>query len=200
MMLDADGTICSYLGIYVTGDDCAEICGATLPDLCKQGLFHSLLENASALLKEHGIRRLFSEFQPGLSYLSYEYGYSEFLLKKEYDPSPMACPLTLRLREFDRTNGTKSYVLYFMDTPLGIAHISVTQQFACLYGVQIRKAYRGQGYGTMLVRGAMEFFFSHYNYDLCLHVSSTNPTALKLYERCGFVIAQEIVYYCLKIL
>lgn len=198
MILDDEGRIVSYLGIYGMNGNTVEICGATMPDFRNQGLFKRLVHKTVSLLEKAGIEKIYSSFHPDLSYLDFSYSYSEYLLKKERDLTPQPCLMTMCVQEYDRSVDDKLdiyYVIFFIDVPVGIFHITGSEKFACIHNVRIRKSFRGQGYGTTLIRCGLEWFFHAHECDIYLHVNGQNETAVKLYKNCGFQVADEIKYY-----
>lgn len=198
MMQDDDGRIVSYLGIYGIDKDNVEISGATMPEFQRQGLFKRLVQEVKMLLCKAGIEKIHSSLHPDLSYLDFSYEYSEFLLKKKRDLTPQPCVMTMRVQEYDRSTKDELdiyYVIFFIRTPVGLFHITGNRDFACVHNVRIRKSYRGQGYGTTLIRCGLECFFHNHECDVYLHVSGQNKTALRLYKRCGFQVADEVKFY-----
>lgn len=198
LIMDENNNIISYLGIYVTDDNCAEISGLTEKNHRKCGYFYKLMTNVFRLLNDNGIDYIVSEYAPELSYIRYEYSYSEYLMKREYSNFDFPLPLTFSIKDFDYSDGENIdmvYVGYFMDTPVGIMSVSGSSDFACIHGIKIRKAHRGKYYGTYLVSSAICNFFHKYKCDLYLHVSGKNTAALKLYRNCEFTIHEEIRYF-----
>lgn len=203
LIMDENNNILSYLGIYVTNDNNAELSGMTDKRHRKCGYFYHLIINAFRLLNANGINCIVSEFTPELSYIRYGYLYSEYMLKKEYCNMDIPIPLTFSIKEFDYSDNENidmDYVGYFMDIPVGIMSVSGSIDFACIHNVKIRKAYRGNYYGTYLVSSAICNFFKKYKCSLYLHVSGKNTAALKLYRNCEFTVHEEIHYFKISII
>lgn len=198
MLFDEQQHLLSYLGIYGPDEFCVELSGATHPNYRNKGYFRELFSHVFKLLKEHSITSLYCDQNPALSYLSFTPAYSELLLKKEPDKTPIPCILTRGIREFDYSddNGLDIYyVVDFIDTPVGLFHITGTPSFACIHNVKIRPAYRRQGYATTLIQCGLEHFFHSYDCPVFLHVSSKNTPAIALYQRCGFEIVEKMIYF-----
>ena len=61
----------------------------------------------------------------------------------------------------------------------------------------VDKSYRGQGIGTMLIEGVIEFARQNGYSEVLLEVVDTNPKAKVLYERMGFKVKKKVNFYFL---
>ena len=80
---------------------------------------------------------------------------------------------------------------------IGICQLSEESQFTNLWGVEIKKPYRNQGYGLKLMSFVIHDYFKCTSKPLILNVTSKNTYACKLYNRFGFKIVEQIEYYYL---
>lgn len=198
MLIDDCGNILSYIGIYITPDNCAEISGATLPSCRNCGYFTELLNNVWELLTSHGITDIFSEYNNIPSCYTATYSHSEYMLVRKWTPDISPVPLIFSVEVID-TSVLNNISIEFKGNevvrPAGHAYITGSIDFACLHDVEIYEEFRNNHYGTYLVKTACEYFFSKYHRNLYLHVSGLNTAAMKLYCNTGFEINEEIKYY-----
>jgi len=78
---------------------------------------------------------------------------------------------------------------------IGICQLSEESQFTNLWGVEIKKPYRNQGYGLKLMQFVIHDYFKCTSKPLILNVTSKNTSACKLYNHCGFKIVEQIEYF-----
>jgi len=78
---------------------------------------------------------------------------------------------------------------------IGLCQLSEESQFTNLWGVEIKKPYRNQGYGLKLMSFVIHDYFKCTSKPLILNVTSKNSNACKLYRRCGFKIVEQIEYF-----
>jgi ribosomal protein S18 acetylase RimI-like enzyme len=80
-------------------------------------------------------------------------------------------------------DGISGYIQFRQPTPLA-SNAHVWQ----INGVAVDPRYQGQGLGRALVEAAIREIGSRGGRRITLRVLSTNPTAQRLYVRCGFVV------------
>jgi len=203
----------------------SEITAMTLPCKRHQGLFSALLMCALTELNILGITNIYCavplEYQnasmcKGLSHI-------EYLQKLDMDSSSEfssgqeACPNDTSMQYASRISPKPNH-LQFTYTPseesdipsayhltekhflrrskvIGICQLTEESQYTNLWGVEIKKPYRNQGYGLTLMSFVIHDYFKCTSKPLILNVSSKNISACKLYKRCGFKIIEQIEYY-----
>lgn len=69
---------------------------------------------------------------------------------------------------------------------IGKVNLEPTINFTNVWGVEIKKPYRGKGYGLMLMSYAINDYFAGNSKQLFLHVESTNTAAVALYSKLNF--------------
>ena len=62
------------------------------------------------------------------------------------------------------------------------------------YGFEIKRAYRGKGYGQSFLEVMIRLLSSDYR-QITLQVSSLNTAAVALYKKTGFRITDTLSYY-----
>lgn len=103
-------------------------------------------------------------------------------LKSETFSSPVSAPVPI-------------YSFSFSPNLVGLCNFSEESTFTNLWGVEIKKPYRNQGYGFQLMKYAITNYFKYSSKPLILNVSGTNEAACRLYKCCGFEVAEQISYY-----
>ncbi|MFR2535338.1 MAG: ribosomal protein S18-alanine N-acetyltransferase [Clostridia bacterium] len=84
---------------------------------------------------------------------------------------------------------TNSYylVLYYQDSILGFAGFKKILEEADLMNIVIAKAYRGQGFSSLLLKELLQTAYQLANCrSMTLEVSATNAIAIHLYKSFGF--------------
>lgn len=89
---------------------------------------------------------------------------------------------------------SKGYIVFKMDTPVGIFSLKDEEGEAFLYGVGIAANERGKGYGKEMIRLALEEGLK-IRPKVVLDVDSENPIAFNLYKNCGFRVTFQVDYY-----
>jgi len=187
----------------------SEITAMTLPSRRRQGLFSTLLECALTQLNILGITNIYCavplEYQN--SSLCKDLSHIEYLQKLDIDSSSELFFHKPKHLQFTYTPSEESDIptayhlieKHFLSRSkeIGICQLSEELQFTNLWGVEIKKPYRNQGYGLKFMSFIINDYFKCTSKPLILNVSSKNTYACKLYNRCGFKIVEQIEYYSL---
>ncbi|HMO59065.1 MAG TPA: N-acetyltransferase, partial [Roseiflexaceae bacterium] len=64
-----------------------------------------------------------------------------------------------------------------------------------LYGLVVREAYRGRGYGRQIVAAALAEVASQEHGDVFLEVEPENTPAVNLYRSLGFAVVRTFDYW-----
>ena len=72
------------------------------------------------------------------------------------------------------------------DEIIGFAGFKVLLEDADLMNIVVKKSYRNQGIGSLLLKNLMDLFFSFSLVSLYLEVNENNLPAIHLYQKFGF--------------
>lgn len=73
-------------------------------------------------------------------------------------------------------------------------YLDVSGNSNYLYGLAIAEAYRGQGYGSYLVKSVVNQLIAQNDKAFQIAVEDSNIGAKRLYENIGFVKQTQVVY------
>jgi len=189
----------------------SEITAMTLPCKRRQGLFSELLKCALTELNILGITNIYCAIPLEYQHSSLCKGLShiEYLQKLDIDSaseyhSPLFSHkpkhLQLKYTPSEESDIPTAYHLIekrflIRSKVVGLCQLSEETKFTNLWGVEIKKPYRNQGYGLQFMKFIIHDYFNCTSKPLILNVTSKNTYACKLYNRCGFKIVEQVEYY-----
>jgi len=94
--------------------------------------------------------------------------------------------------EMEAQRGFQIYIAELDSEPIGKIHVEVTPGRAGIYGFGVIPKYRKQGFGKSILSSVIKM---NPNKIIFLQVSTTNETALTLYQKCGFILESTMDYY-----
>lgn len=187
----------------------AEVTAMTHPDGRRKGLFSRLYKCALEQLDMLGITNVYcavpleyqkSKICKGLSHIEYLQKL-DFESAKEISKS-FNKPKHLQLNYAPSADSDVPTAYYLIEKKfllrsksIGVCHLSEESEFTNVWGVEINKPYRNQGYGLKLMNFVINDYFNCSSKPLVLNVTSKNVNACKLYKRCGFKLVEQIEYY-----
>lgn len=187
----------------------AEITAMTHPGKRRRGLFSGLYKCALEQLDMLGITNVYCavplEYQKskvckGLSHIEYLQKL-DFESAKEFSKN-FHKPKHLQLNYAPSADSDVPTAYYLIEKKflirsksIGVCHFSEESEFTNVWGVEIKKPYRNQGYGLKLMNFVINDYFNCSSKPLVLNVTSKNVNACKLYKRCGFKLVEQIEYY-----
>ena len=86
------------------------------------------------------------------------------------------------------------YILLKEGKITGVCTVDVSGNSNYLYGLAIAEAYRGQGYGSYLVKSVVNQLIAQNDKFFQIAVEDSNVGAKHLYEKIGFVKQTQVVY------
>ena len=86
------------------------------------------------------------------------------------------------------------YILLKEAQVIGICTVDLSGNSNYLYGLAIAEAYRGQGYGSYLVKSVVNQLIAQNDKAFQIAVEDSNIGAKRLYENIGFVKQTQVVY------
>ena len=86
------------------------------------------------------------------------------------------------------------YILLKEGKITGVCTVDVSGNSNYLYGLAIAEAYRGQGYGSYLVKSVVNQLIAQNDEAFQIAVEDSNIGAKRLYENIGFVKQTQVVY------
>lgn len=198
----------------------AEITAMTHPDYRLRGLFTKLFASALVQLKILGISDIYCAVPPECQVASICKGLShiEYLQKLDFETAKSLMHENTQSSASILTDTHKPKHLHFTYTPaedseipttyelyekkflmrskrIGICHLTEASDFTNIWGVEIKRPYRNQGYGLKLMKFVIHDYFKCSSKPLILNVTSSNTHACRLYKRCGFKAIEKIEYY-----
>ncbi len=105
----------------------------------------------------------------------------------------------LLLPEDEEKRGLLIFLAKKEDNLVGKVHLQVNTQVGGIYGLGVLPEYRGKGYGRAVLLFAVQEFKRRNVEQVMLQVSAVNPTALGLYQSCGFCITSTMDYYTVRV-
>ncbi|MFT4143170.1 MAG: GNAT family N-acetyltransferase [Mobilitalea sp.] len=105
----------------------------------------------------------------------------------------------LLLPEEEEKRGLLIYLAKKNGKIVGKVHLQVNTLVGGIYGVGVYPEYRGKGYGRAVLLFAVQEFKRRNVEQVVLQVSAVNPTALGLYQSCGFCITSTMDYYTVRV-
>ena len=86
------------------------------------------------------------------------------------------------------------YILLKEAQVIGVCTVDLSGNSNYLYGLAIAEAYRGQGYGSYLVKSVVNQLIAQNDKAFQIAVEDSNIGAKRLYENIGFVKQTQVVY------
>ena len=86
------------------------------------------------------------------------------------------------------------YILLKEAKVIGVCTVDLSGNSNYLYGLAIAEAYRGQGYGSYLVKSVVNQLIAQNDKAFQIAVEDSNIGAKRLYEKIGFVKQTQVVY------
>lgn len=86
------------------------------------------------------------------------------------------------------------YILLKEAKVIGVCTVDLSGNSNYLYGLAIAEAYRGQGYGSYLVKSVVNQLIAQNDKAFQIAVEDSNIGAKRLYENIGFVKQTQVVY------
>ena len=100
------------------------------------------------------------------------------------------------LKEELQANSSKFLVAKYKDEVVGFAGFKVLVDEADIMNIAVKKSYRCNGIGSLLLNNLIDLFNSFHLHSLNLEVSEKNVVAIKLYKKFGFkVVSIRKNYY-----
>ncbi len=200
------------LYIFPTYTENAEITAIVDPHQRRKGIFTKLLEAAEEELEKYGIEEYYFVAEPGceaagavIDRMGLEKVYAELVmeLRGENDHNDNTGA------EKICTDGGK-YRVTFTETGEGLdafleetetgetistSGVSISGPVAFIHDVETKPELRNRGFGSMLIGEVLRRLKSgSADIKIMLQVRSDNTAAVKLYEKAGFTVSQELDY------
>jgi GNAT superfamily N-acetyltransferase len=212
-----EGSLTGFVSVFLPEEKLGEIMAYTRPEYRRKGVLTALLKKMKEelgspdrmfFLLSHGkggeAERVAAHWQLPLDHEEWMMEIPVSELEKKNSCPKESKRLYLRRRQEawylyqgQDSRHTGSYIGKCFLSPLG-------DQVSYLYGLEIRKEWRNQGYGrSFLVRLAGQICKEDQenrqtDHRICLQVSTKNPVACQLYRSCGFEISERIGYYKIR--
>ena len=98
-----------------------------------------------------------------------------------------------RLEEFLKSGARKFFAYKIGDEYVGGCALIIKEgQFGHFSDFCVREDWRGKGIGSCILKCAIDHFKDHGIKTVRLHVFKDNPAEIRLYERFGFRVFEEI--------
>lgn len=192
----------SAAAILPYDDTLAECTAFTHPDFRRQGCFFALLDEILADFQETDLLfPLSNETTDGaavLEHLGAELQSSEYAMELMLDDTAFTAPLPdFFLKPCSQSSkGTTLQMFQCNGLLLGSCCLTpVGKDSYCLHHVEISEAYRGLGFGSVMMNLLRSYLVRQNVRRLTLQVSGDNAPALALYKKTGFRITETLSYY-----
>ena len=198
-----ESELTGFMGVFCPDGKTAEIQAFTAPAKRRLGVFRTLLEPAGEELKYNNVKQVYFVAEPvseaaakTAEAMGMKRCYSELVMRLEGDGTVPVSYFTLSCAADE---GGLKYTLFDGDAEVGTAGMYVGGRELFIYGVEIKENLRGQGYGTALTELLIrDIRHSHPDKQIKVQVRSDNTPAMHIYERLGFVVESERIYYAIK--
>lgn len=182
----SENTLISVLSYFDCGDY-IELSGLTHPDFRNMGYFKELLDLSNIKKRNVPLIYTLSQYMDSSCHTFYKSEYLLELTKENHTLHKIEkCFCLVHFKDdmwlFKRDNNIIGSICLFIDEASTFA-----------YDVFINEEHRGNGYGRILMELAYDK--SDKCKSFCLHVSSTNSLACRIYFKMGFHIRESIDYY-----
>src|ERR1051326_8653336 len=131
-----------------------------------------------------------SEYSTDKLAIAFTRGFEQYFVSHEMTPEAM----TERIAYQDVVLES-SFVLQDEDGPVGLALLSVRGERGWCCALGVASAYRGGGYGRILMERLIEEARQLQLKELWLEVFTQNTVAFQLYQSLGFRIERELTDY-----
>lgn len=209
--------LCSILAVIPLDADTVECSAITSPAYRQSGCFSKLLELASDDFEDCDILFAVSEKLPDtlavLDAIGADFDHCEHAM--EFLVSEHSSDTTVSENFAEFLFKDPEFCLLYQDGPtiacsyhpagskaspspsfLGSFCITtVSKDCLCLHQVEILSEFRGQGYGTRMIRRFLELLPASCIRKVILQVSGDNPAALSVYKNTGFRISETLSFY-----
>ena len=82
---------------------------------------------------------------------------------------------------------------------IGKIHVRFDKNKAYIHDFCVLPNYQGKKYGTDILNKIIDYLLDKYKLTICLDVKAENASAIKIYERAGFVVDQAYEYWKMKL-
>ena len=189
-----------YLGICDFGGEELEISGMVHPAFRRQGIFTQLYQLVEAEFKRRAPSELLlvchknsDSGKKFVEHLNATYHHAEYDM--QLDPANFSHELSYRLT-FQETEG---HLFIGKQEEQVIGQVRLEQEeVGGIYALEVVPEFRGQGYGRELLTWAVEKLLAQGAKKIFLQVDTVNANALGLYQSCGFVEQDVMMYYSIR--
>lgn len=200
-----------FLSAWSVDDNSCEITAIVDPDKRKSGIFTTMLHTLKALPEfnstSDSMQTTFIGCLPDeLIHSSLNQGLvsTEYLLGLDHAPDFDYNPLDHTPLDQDQngpyeyyfSDDDEAYLMYSSEPePIAVCSLDYQNSFTNVYEVFVDEDLRGQGIGFLFMKHLILDYFETQSEPLILQVSSLNPAAYHLYQKCGFTERSHISYY-----
>lgn len=209
LLYDKDNLL-SAMCAFINADGDWECCSCTRPKKRKQGYFTLLLKE---LLKENGdcdilfpVDESCQDTVNTLKAIDASFWYREHIMMLTFSefhktgPASNSCShKKFAVNADSRADGSLQYHFLMNGTPIGSCLLDFRDSCIYLYGLEINKRYRKQGFGNTCLYLLLQSIYAQPADErpdkIFLQVSGQNLPAMALYKKAGFRITESLSYY-----
>ena len=110
-------------------------------------------------------------------------------ITNKHFPHMLVTPSKIALR---LSRGFSYFVAVVEGAVVGFIEVKLEEKKAKLLGMAVDDRFKGRGIGSALINKAIEFAVEEGKREIYLEVRRNNLSAIKVYERHGFVLKKEL--------
>lgn len=197
-----DHELIGYIGICDFDAEVLEVTGMVHPDFRNQGIFSKLYDLVQEGFNKRPAQEMLlfchKDLQAGLHFIEQKarYHHAEYDMYLDISVFTPTMKYRLKLEEIDSKEHL--FIGKVDNTAIGQVRLELGTEVGGIYGLEIFPDCRRQGYGRELLTQAIEKLVAHGMQKVFLQVDTMNEQALKLYQSCGFVEGDVMLYYSIS--
>ncbi len=201
-LLYDNGSLISFLSVFIPDEMQCEIYANTLPEQRNKGYFSKLLGLANEKLEEFNIKTIYLVNDPSsitgtlaLNKIGATLIDTDYLMRYNMDITPIPKGILNIKSEID--GNTENFESFLDNTLIGHCYVEHSRATSVIFGFLIDEQFRNRGFGTETLLLILEKLLNDGCKKILLHVNGANEAAYNMYFNHGFIHEEKIEYWML---